>query len=96
LWRSGLRYSHLVKVSGDNVLAPDAIRGDRELPHAVSLDLSLAWRVRVGRLDLRAAVDVLNATNHQPMIWVNNVGAAFTPGNFQQPRVFQFSLRAAF
>lgn len=96
LWRSGLRYSPLVKVSGDNVLAPGAIRGDRELPHAVSLDLSLAWRVRVARLDLRAAVDVLNATNRQPMIWVNNVGSAFTPGNFQQPRVFQFSLRAAF
>jgi hypothetical protein len=30
------------------------------------------------------------------MIWVNNVGGAFTPGNFQQPRVWQFSLRASF
>lgn len=96
LWRSGLRYSDLVKVSGDNVLAPGAVRGDRELPHAMSLDLSLAWRVRVQKIDLRAAVDVLNATNRQPMTWVNNVGGAFTSGNFQQPRVWQFSLRAGF
>ena len=96
LWRSGLRYSSLVKVSGDNVLAPGAVRGDQELPHAMSLDLSLAWRIRVQKVDLRAAVDILNATNRQPMIWVNNVGGAFTPGNFQQPRVWQFSLRAGF
>ena len=96
LWRSGLRYSSLVKASGDNVLAPGIVRGDQEMPHAMSLDLSLAWRTRVQRCDLRAAVDVLNATNRQPMTWVNNVGGAFTPGNFQQPRVWQFSLRAAF
>ncbi|MDP1832271.1 MAG: TonB-dependent receptor, partial [Geothrix sp.] len=96
LWRSGLRYSSLVKLSGDNVLAPGAVRGDQELPHVMSLDLSLAWRVRVRSVDLRAAVDVFNATNRQPMIWVNNVGTAFTPGNFQQPRVWQFSLRAGF
>jgi len=96
LWRSGLRYSRLVKVSGDNVLAPGAERGDQELPHVMSLDLGLAWRTRVKACDLRAAVDILNATNRQPMTWVNNVGGAFTPGNFQQPRVWQFSLRAAF
>ena len=96
LWRSGLRYSSLVRVSGDNVLAPGAVRGDQELPHAMSLDLSLAWRTRVRGIDLRAAGDVLNATNRQPMTWVNNVGGAFTPGNFQQPRVWQFSLRAGF
>jgi hypothetical protein len=30
------------------------------------------------------------------MIWVNNVGSAFTPGNFQQPRVWQFSVRVGF
>lgn len=96
LWRSGLRYSSLVKASGDNVLAPGAVRGGQELPQAMSLDLSLAWRTRVQRIDLRAAVDVLNATNRQPMTWVNNVGGAFTPGNFQQPRVWQFSLRAGF
>ncbi len=96
LWRSGLRYSSLSKVSGDNVLAPGAVRGDLELPHVMTLDLSLAWRTRVQKVDLRAAVDVLNATNRQPMIWVNNVGGAFTPGNFQQPRVWQFSLRAGF
>lgn len=96
LWRSGLRYSRLVKVSGDNVLAPGAERGDQELPHVMSLDLGLAWRTRVQACDLRAAVDILNVTNRQPMTWVNNVGGAFTPGNFQQPRVWQFSLRAAF
>ena len=96
LWRSGLRYSSLVKVSGDNVLAPGTTRGDQELPHVMSLDLGLAWRIRVQKVDLRAAVDILNATNRQPMTWVNNLGGAFTPGNFQQPRVWQFSLRAAF
>ncbi|MBK8789913.1 MAG: hypothetical protein IPO28_07020 [Holophagaceae bacterium] len=96
LWRSGLRYSSLVRASGDNVLGPGATRGDRELPHAMSLDLGLAWRTRLRGLDLRAAVDVFNATNRQPMTWVNNVGGAFTPGNFQQPRVWQFSLRAGF
>lgn len=96
LWRSGLRYSSLVKVSGDAVLAPGAVRGDLELPHVMSLDLSLAWQIRLQKLDLRAALDILNATNRQPMTWVNNVGGAFTPGNFQQPRVWQFSLRAGF
>lgn len=96
LWRSGLRYSSLVKVSGDNVLAAGTGRGDRELPHAMSLDLGLAWNGRLQRVALRAAVDVFNATNRQPMTWVNNVGGAFTPGNYQQPRVWQFSLRAAF
>jgi hypothetical protein len=95
-WRSGLRYSSLVKASGDNVLAPAARRGERELPHALSLDLGLAWRFRLQKVDFRAAVDVFNATNRQPMIWVNNVGDAFTPGNFQQPRIWQFSLRAGF
>lgn len=96
LWRSGLRYSRLVRASGDNVLASGAVRGDQELPHAMNLDISLAWGTRLGGVDLRAAADVLNATNRQPMIWVNNVGTAITPGNFQQPRVLQFSLRAAF
>jgi len=96
LWRSGLHYSSLVRSAGDNVLGPGATRGDRELPHAMSLDLGLAWRTRLRGLDLRAAVDVFNATNRQPMTWVNNVGGAFTPGNFQQPRVWQFSLRAGF
>jgi len=96
LWRSGLRYSSLMKVSGDNVLTPGAQRGDLELPHAMSLDLGLAWKARFQKVDLRAAVDVLNATNRQPMTWVNNVGGAFTAGNYQQPRVWQFSLRAGF
>ncbi len=96
VYRSGLRYTSLVRSSGENVLAPGAVRGDQELPHPMSLDLSLAWRTRVQKIDLRAAVDVLNATNRQPMTWVNNVGGAFTPGNFQQPRVWQFSLRAGF
>ena len=96
LWRSGLRYSSLVRSSGDSVLGPGAARGERELPHAMSLDLSLAWRTRFRGLDLRAAMDVFNVTNRQAMTWVNNVGGAFTPGNFQQPRVWQFSLRAGF
>ncbi|HJW72918.1 MAG TPA: TonB-dependent receptor [Geothrix sp.] len=96
LWRSGLRYSSLAKSSGDNVLAPGARRGELELPHVLSLDLSLAWQVRIRKANLRASVDVLNATNSQPMIRVNNVGNAFTPGNFQQPRVWQFNLRVAF
>lgn len=96
LWRSGLRYSSLVKSSGDNVLAPGTIRGDQELPHVLNLDLSLAWNGRFQQVALRAAVDVFNLTNRQPMTWVNNVGGAFTPGNFQQPRAWQFSLRAGF
>lgn len=96
LCRSGLRYSSLVKTSGDNVLAPGAQRGDRALPSVLSLDLGLAWSTRLQKLDLRAALEVLNATNSQPMIWVNNVGSAFTPGNFQQPRVWQFSVRVGF
>lgn len=95
-WRSGFRYSRLVRVSGDTVLAPGAVRGEQELPHAMSLDLALAWSRRLGRVDLRASVEVFNATSRQPMIWVNNVGGAFTPGNFQQPRVWQVSFRASF
>ncbi len=96
LWRSGLRYSRLIRVSGDQVLAPGAQRGDQELPQVLSLDASLAWRIRVRAMTLRAAVEVFNATNRQPMIWVNNVGPAITPGNYQQPRLWQFSLRAEF
>lgn len=95
-WRTGLRYSSLIKVFGDAVLAPSTVRGDQELPHSASLDLGLAWRTRWQKVDLRAAMDVLNTTNRQSMTWVNNVGGAFTPGNFQQPRVWQFSLRAEF
>ena len=95
-WRSGLRYSPLVKASGDNVLAPGAVRGSQELPHAASLDLGLAWLTRLEAVALRLGADVFNVTNRQPMTWVNNVGSAFTAGNFQQPRVWQFHLRASF
>ncbi len=61
-----------------------------------TLDLSLAWTLRLRATDLRASVDCLNAANRQPLIWVNNVGTAVTAGNHLQPRVWQFSLRAGF
>ena len=94
--RSGLRYSPLVAVSGDNVLAPGASRGERELPRVATLDLSFAKVLRLDRVQLRFAAEVLNATNAQPMIWVNNVGASTTPGNYLQPRTFQFVARMSF
>ena len=94
--RSGLRYSALVAVSGDNVLAPGTVRGERELPRVATLDLAFARRFRFGRTSLRVAVEVLNAGNAQPMIWVNNVGATTTPGNHLQPRTLQFVARWSF
>lgn len=94
--RSGLRYSALVAVSGDNVLAPGASRGERELPRVATVDLAVAKRIRFDRTQLRVAVEVLNAGNAQPMIWVNNVGTATTPGNHLQPRTLQFVARLAF
>ena len=83
-------------VSGDNVLAPGTNRGERELPRVATLDLAFAKRFRSDRTQLRVAVEVLNAGNAQPMIWVNNVGAATTPGNHLQPRSLQFSARLSF
>ena len=94
--RSGLRYSPLVAVSGDNVLAPGASRGERELPRVATLDLSFAKVLRVDRVQFRFGAEVLNATNAQPMIWVNNAGTAQTPGNHLQPRTYQFVARAGF
>lgn len=96
LVRSGLRYSALVAVSGDNVLAPGTSRGERELPRLATLDFSFAKVIRFDRVQLRLAAEVLNATNAQPMIWVNNVGASTTPGNYLQPRAFQFGARMGF
>ena len=94
--RSGLRYSPLLLSSKENVLAPGAHRGERELPPASSLDLSLAHVRRVGKAYVRLAVDVFNLLNQQPMTVVNNVGGAFTPGNHQQPRVWQATFRVSF
>jgi hypothetical protein len=94
--RSGLRYGPLAAVAGDNVLVMGASRGERELPRVAALDFSIAKVLRLGRLQARIAVEVLNAGNAQPMIWVNNVGAAATPGNHLQPRTFQFVARLGF
>jgi hypothetical protein len=94
--RSGLRYSPLLAVSGDNVLAPGSSRGERELPRVATLDLALAKRLRFERVQLRLGLEILNASNAQPMIWVNNVGATTAPGNYLQPRTLQFVARLAF
>ncbi len=94
--RSGPRYSPLLAVAGDNVIAPGAARGERELPRVATLDLSIAKLLRLHRIQIRIAVDVLNAGNAQPMIWVNNVGAVALPGNHLQPRTFQFAARLGF
>ncbi len=45
---------------------------------------------------LRLAMEVLNAGNAQPMIWVNNVGSLTTAGNHLQPRTLQFLARLSF
>ncbi len=94
--RNGLRYSPLLVVSGSNVLAPGSNRGECELPWVSSLDLSLAGTWIFGRLSYRASLDVFNALNSQPMTAISNVGGAFTPGNVQQPRGYQGSLRISF
>lgn len=94
--RSGLRYSRLVKLSGDNVLEAGASRGSEQLPWARSLDLSVARVWRLDRVSLRTALEVFNLTNEQPLSIINNVAPAYTAGNYQQPRVIQFSLRASF
>ncbi len=94
--RSGLRYSALVTSGGDNVLAPGETRGDRELPKLTTVDLSLGKVFALPKATLRAAVEVLNLLNAQPMIAVNNVGATTSPGNHLQPRALQFTARLAF
>lgn len=94
--RSGLRYSRLVKASGDNVLEPGASRGSEQLPWMRTLDLSLSRAWKAGRTTLRASVEVFNVTDAQPLIYINNVAPAYTPGNHLQPRVVQVSLRAGF
>ncbi|MBI4914079.1 MAG: TonB-dependent receptor [Acidobacteria bacterium] len=94
--RSGLRYSILTTVSGDNVLAPGTARGERELPRVATLDLSLGRVFLLGGLQVRGSLEALNALNAQPMIWVNNVGPATTPGNHLQPRTLQMVARLSF
>lgn len=94
--RSGLRYSPLISVSGENVLAPGSQRGERELPRVVTLDLSFGKVFQVGKVRIRTSIEALNALNTQPMIWVNNVGETATPGNHLQPRTLQFTARLGF
>lgn len=94
--RSGLRYSPLVLLSGSNILAPRATRGESELPWVSSLDLGLAGTWNHSGLTYRVSLDVFNALDSQPMTAINNVGGAFSPGNVQQPRVYQGSLRISF
>lgn len=96
LHRSGLRYARLETSSGDNVLAPGETRGNRELPKVTTLDLSLAKIFALRKSTLRTAVEVFNVLNAQPMIAVENVGTATTPGNHLQPRTVQFAVRVAF
>lgn len=94
--RSGLRYSRLVALGGDNVLAPGATRGDQQLPRVTTLDLALSRQAKIGPVTWRWAVDLLNATNQQPLVTVSNVGPTVAAGNHLQPRVWQFSARASF
>ncbi len=94
--RSGLRYSRLVKLSGDNVLEAGAARGSEQLPWSRTLDLSLARAWKLKAVTLRAALEVFNLTNDQPLTLINNIAPAYTAGNYQQPRVVQFSFRASF
>lgn len=94
--RSGLRYSRLETLSGDNILAPGATRGGQQLPRVTTLDLALAHHTNLGSVAWRWAVDLLNATNQQPLVSVSNVGPAVAAGNHLQPRVWQFSARASF
>jgi len=98
--RSGLHYSVLQRVSGNDVLAPGATRGGETLPWSRSLDVTLAWTRRIRGADLRAALDIFNLTNEQPGVTVNNRLDASHPApsitNYQQPRVFQASLRLSF
>jgi hypothetical protein len=61
-----------------------------------TLDLTFAKVLRFDRVRFRFGAEVLNATNAQPMIWVNNVGTTTTPGNYLQPRTFQLVARAGF
>ncbi|MCE1227930.1 MAG: TonB-dependent receptor [Firmicutes bacterium] len=96
LRRSGMHYSSLALRSGDLVLAPGAQRGDGELPWVTEVDLALSWTFRVQKVAWRVGMDVYNLTNAQPMIVINNLDGAFTAGNYQQPRVWQMSLRASF
>lgn len=94
--RSGLRYSRLVAIGGENVLAPGAVRGDQQLPRVTTLDLALSRQAKIGPVTWRWAVDLLNATNQQPLVTVSNVGPAVVAGNHLQPRVWQLSARASF
>jgi hypothetical protein len=94
--RSGLRYSRLVTQSGDNILAVGARRGDRQLPRVSSLDLSLGYRLRVGPVSWRMAIECFNSGNQQPLVAVSNTDGVVTPTNHQQPRVWQMSARASF
>lgn len=94
--RSGLRYSRLVTLGGDNILAPGATRGDQQLPRVTTLDLALSRQAKIGPVTWRWAVDLLNATNQQPLVTVSNVGPAVAAGNHLQPRVWQLSARASF
>ena len=96
LRRSGLHYSALTKVSGDLVLAPDTRRGDYEMPWVSSLDLALSHTFRIERVAWRTTLECYNATNQQPMTVINNIQGAFTTGNYQQPRVWQVSVRVSF
>lgn len=93
--RSGLRYSRLTTLSGDNVLAPGASRGDQQLPRASSLDLSLAYCLKVGPVAWRTAIECFNCSNQQPLVAVNNIDG-IAPANYQQPRLWQLSVRASF
>ncbi len=96
LRRSGLHYSALTKTSGDLVLAPGASRGAFEMPWVSSLDLALSHSFRVQAVTWRTTLECYNTTNQQPMTVINNIQGAFSTGNYQQPRVWQVSVRASF
>ena len=78
------------------MLVPGTRRGDFELPWVSSLDLALSHSFRLQQVTWRTSLECYNLTNQQPMIVINNVNTAFTPGNTQQPRVWQVSVRASF
>jgi hypothetical protein len=95
--RDGMHYTPLTRTGGFDLIREGTRRGDQTLPSVSSLDLALAYSIRLAKaVDVRLAAEVFNVANSQPMTKVENRDTTFTPGNYQQPRALQFSLRASF
>ena len=95
-FRTGLHYTPLRRTGGIDYIADGAKRGDHAMPSVMSLDLALAYNIKINKVSTRLAVEGFNLTSAQPMTRVNNRVAELTPLNHQQARSFQFSCRATF